>query len=595
MARPRHAHNRRLLAAARLPGLPPALDRPGGDVRRQRDGARRASVPGLEAHALDARARAVLADRARAAADADARRRGGGRRLRPPPDGARHRDAPGARRGGPVGQRCATAPEHRRRVRIRDGRCGLLQRGRRSDAIDAPAPRPGRGLCAGGRARLDLLRARRCRRAAARRRAHRRRGALRRLRDRHGLVRGDRRRAVGAAADAAAPGRGPARDPLDRGGVPLRRSREGDPRLFPRGHERDGVRHAAGALPGDRRRFGNATSSAPSTPRPPRERSSPGSGRAGSRTSAGRVSSSSPPRAYGASRSSASPSPTDSGSRSCSSASPVSRIRSARSSATQCSSRSRPTGCSAACAGSSSCRLRAPRHSATSRQVSSRHSRAFASPWPPAGCSASPGHSRAPRRSRRSSATRRNAVLLKREFFARSVHEVAPELIGATLLVDGVGGTIVEVEAYDQDDPASHGFRGRTARTASMFGPPGHAYVYRSYGIHWCLNLVCARGGSRGGGARARARADARARGDARAARARDRARALLRARASSARRSASRASTTAWHSTSRRSSSSRASRSFRSPIGSRIGITRAVEQPWRYGLAGSPFLSRRF
>jgi DNA-3-methyladenine glycosylase len=81
--------------------------------------------------------------------------------------------------------------------------------------------------------------------------------------------------------------------------------------------------------------------------------------------------------------------------------------------------------------------------------------------------------------------------VIGREFFARSVHEVAPDLIGVTFLVGGVGGRIVEVEVYHHEDPAAHGYRGRTERNATMFGPPGYAYVYRSYGIHWCVNFVC--------------------------------------------------------------------------------------------------------
>ena len=85
---------------------------------------------------------------------------------------------------------------------------------------------------------------------------------------------------------------------------------------------------------------------------------------------------------------------------------------------------------------------------------------------------------------------------LTKSFFKRSVHEVAPDLIGATLLVNGVGGRLVEVEAYHHTEPAAHSFRGPTQRNAIMFGPPGYAYVYRSYGIHWCLNFVCEPKGS---------------------------------------------------------------------------------------------------
>jgi DNA-3-methyladenine glycosylase len=184
--------------------------------------------------------------------------------------------------------------------------------------------------------------------------------------------------------------------------------------------------------------------------------------------------------------------------------------------------------------------------------------------------------------------------LLTREFFARTVHEVAPELIGATLLVDGVGGRIVEVEAYDQDDPASHGFRGQTARTASMFGPPGHAYVYRSYGVHWCLNLVCAEEG-RSEAALVRALEPTHGLDAMRKRRGLEAARALCsgpgklcQALGITRANDALPLDEPPFELLARESEPPLA-------VGPRIGITRAVEQPWRYGLAGSPFLSRRF
>jgi len=182
--------------------------------------------------------------------------------------------------------------------------------------------------------------------------------------------------------------------------------------------------------------------------------------------------------------------------------------------------------------------------------------------------------------------------VLSPEFFARSVHEVAPELIGATLLVDGVGGRVVEVEAYDQEDPASHGYRGRTRRNAAMFGPPGRAYVYRSYGIHWCLNLVCEDEGS-ASAVLVRALEPTHGLDRQRAKRGQDDPRLLC----SGPGRLCQALGITNELDGRRLDRPPFELREAPGPVevlaGRRIGITRAAERPWRYVEAGSRFLSR--
>ncbi len=174
------------------------------------------------------------------------------------------------------------------------------------------------------------------------------------------------------------------------------------------------------------------------------------------------------------------------------------------------------------------------------------------------------------------------------------MHEVAPELIGVTLLFDGVGGTIVEVEAYDQDDPASHSFGGLTPTRASMFGPPGHAYVYRSYGVHWCLNFVCMPAG-RAEAALIRALAPTHGLEEMRERRGVERERSLCSGPGKLCQ--ALGITRVADGLALDEPPFALFERDDEPPlaVGTRVGITRAVEQPWRYGWAGSPFLSRRF
>jgi DNA-3-methyladenine glycosylase len=183
---------------------------------------------------------------------------------------------------------------------------------------------------------------------------------------------------------------------------------------------------------------------------------------------------------------------------------------------------------------------------------------------------------------------------LTRRFFDRSVLEVAPDLIGATLLVDRVGGAIVEVEAYHHTDPAAHSYRGRTDRNAVMFGPPGYAYIYRSYGIHWCLNFVCEGEGS-ASAVLIRALQPVTGLATMRRRRGLSDERLLC----AGPGRLCEALAVTHAHNGLRLDRPPFALYARTAPVeiavGPRIGLTKAVERPWRYGLAGSRFLSRPF
>jgi DNA-3-methyladenine glycosylase len=180
--------------------------------------------------------------------------------------------------------------------------------------------------------------------------------------------------------------------------------------------------------------------------------------------------------------------------------------------------------------------------------------------------------------------------------FQGQAPDVARALIGATLLVDGVGGVIVETEAYDASEPAAHTHRGETPRNRAMFGPPGHAYVYRSYGLHWCLNFVCREAGH-GAGVLIRALRPTEGLPDMRQRRGQQDERLLC---AGPGRVGQALGITLAHYGLPLDRAPFQVlapAEAGQAPVrsGPRIGISKAQQLPWRFGWADSPYLSRRF